>query len=152
MCVLQRERTQEEARITIYRQASCADCRSEAEVVEQVRRGTVVHEVGHQFGIDDGRLHALGFRSIRWSASLVHLAGDRPSIRHRRHVPELVGLLTERIVWICPPSTSSVKVPSTLLSRSRKIAPGWPFTSRGSNVTSIRTSQGKIEASTRATF
>ena len=41
---------------------------------------------------------------------------------------------------------------STLPSRSRKIAPGWPFTSCGSSVTSIRTSQGKIEASTRATL
>jgi predicted Zn-dependent protease with MMP-like domain len=47
-------------RIIIYRQAICAICRSEAEVVEQVRR-TVVHEVGHHFGIDDWRLHELGW-------------------------------------------------------------------------------------------
>jgi predicted Zn-dependent protease with MMP-like domain len=47
-------------RITIYRQAICAICRSESEVVEQVRR-TVVHEVGHHFGIDDARLHELGW-------------------------------------------------------------------------------------------
>ncbi len=46
--------------ITIYRRAICAVCRSEAEVVEQVRR-TVVHEVGHHFGIDDARLHQLGW-------------------------------------------------------------------------------------------
>nr|GLK37282.1 hypothetical protein GCM10017611_41440 [Rhodococcus wratislaviensis] len=47
-------------RITIYRLAICAICRSDAEVVEQVRR-TVVHEVGHHFGIDDARLHELGW-------------------------------------------------------------------------------------------
>src|SRR6266540_1595140 len=66
--------------------------------------------------------------------------------------PSLSGLITERIVWIRPSSTSSVQVLSTLLSRSRKIAPGWPFTSCGSNSTPIRTNQGKVEASTRATF
>ena len=47
-------------RITIYRKAICAICATEAEVVEEVRR-TVVHEVGHHFGIDDDRLHALGW-------------------------------------------------------------------------------------------
>lgn len=47
-------------RITIYRHAICALCRSEDEVVEQVRR-TVVHEVGHHFGIDDARLRQLGW-------------------------------------------------------------------------------------------
>ena len=46
--------------ITIYRKAICAMCHSEAEVVEQVRR-TVIHEVGHHFGIDDDRLHQLGW-------------------------------------------------------------------------------------------
>jgi predicted Zn-dependent protease with MMP-like domain len=47
-------------RITIYRRAICAVCRTGAEVVEQVRR-TVVHEVGHHFGIDDARLDELGW-------------------------------------------------------------------------------------------
>ena len=47
-------------RITIYRRAICAICDSEAEVVEQVRR-TVVHEVGHHFGIGDARLRELGY-------------------------------------------------------------------------------------------
>jgi predicted Zn-dependent protease with MMP-like domain len=47
-------------RITIYRRAICAVCGSEAEVVEQVRR-TVVHEVGHHFGIGDARLRELGW-------------------------------------------------------------------------------------------
>jgi predicted Zn-dependent protease with MMP-like domain len=46
--------------ITIYHQAICAICRTEADVVEQVRR-TVIHEVGHHFGIDDHRLHELGW-------------------------------------------------------------------------------------------
>jgi predicted Zn-dependent protease with MMP-like domain len=47
-------------RITIYRLAICAICDSEAEVVEQVRR-TVIHEVGHYFGISDERLRELGW-------------------------------------------------------------------------------------------
>lgn len=47
-------------RITIYRQAICAICRTEAEVADQVRR-TVIHEIGHHFGIDDARLHELGW-------------------------------------------------------------------------------------------
>ena len=47
-------------RITIYRLAICAVCQTEREVVEEVRR-TVVHEVGHHFGIDDARLTELGW-------------------------------------------------------------------------------------------
>jgi predicted Zn-dependent protease with MMP-like domain len=47
-------------RITIYRHAICAICSSETEVVEQVRR-TVIHEVGHHFGIGDARLRELGW-------------------------------------------------------------------------------------------
>lgn len=47
-------------RITIYRLPILAMCADEAEVVEQVRI-TVVHEVGHHFGIDDERLTELGW-------------------------------------------------------------------------------------------
>ena len=47
-------------RITIYHQMICAICSSEDEVVAEVRR-VVVHEVGHHFGIDDERLHELGW-------------------------------------------------------------------------------------------
>ena len=47
-------------RITIYRRAICAVCATDNEVVEQVRR-TVVHEVGHHFGIGDARLRELGW-------------------------------------------------------------------------------------------
>jgi predicted Zn-dependent protease with MMP-like domain len=47
-------------RITIYQRAICAICNTEAEVVEQVRR-TVIHEVGHYFGISDARLRELGW-------------------------------------------------------------------------------------------
>ena len=47
-------------RITIYRLAICAICNTEDEVRDQVRR-TVVHEVGHYFGISDERLHELGW-------------------------------------------------------------------------------------------
>ena len=47
-------------RITIYQQAICAICATENDVVEEVRR-TVIHEIGHHFGIDDARLHTLGW-------------------------------------------------------------------------------------------
>ena len=47
-------------RITIYRLAICAICQTEEQVVDEVRR-TVVHEVGHHFGIDDARLTELGW-------------------------------------------------------------------------------------------
>jgi predicted Zn-dependent protease with MMP-like domain len=47
-------------RITIFRNAICAVCDTEADVIDEVRT-TVVHEVGHHFGIDDGRLHELGW-------------------------------------------------------------------------------------------
>ena len=46
-------------RITIYRVAICQICHTDEEVVDQVRR-TVIHEVGHHFGIDD-RLEELGW-------------------------------------------------------------------------------------------
>ena len=47
-------------RITIYRLPILARARTEDDVVRQVRI-TVVHEVGHHFGIDDARLHELGW-------------------------------------------------------------------------------------------
>ena len=47
-------------RITIYRLAICAICRTEADVAVEVRR-TVVHEVAHHFGIGDARLRELGW-------------------------------------------------------------------------------------------
>jgi predicted Zn-dependent protease with MMP-like domain len=47
-------------RITIFRDAILRICRTEADVVRQVRV-TVIHEVGHHFGIDDARLHELGW-------------------------------------------------------------------------------------------
>jgi predicted Zn-dependent protease with MMP-like domain len=47
-------------RITIYRLAICEICRTEREVADQVRR-TVIHEIGHHFGIDDDRLRQLGW-------------------------------------------------------------------------------------------
>lgn len=47
-------------RITIYRLAICQICDTEEQVTEQVRR-TVIHEVGHHFGIDDDRLAELGW-------------------------------------------------------------------------------------------
>jgi predicted Zn-dependent protease with MMP-like domain len=47
-------------RITIYRQAICAICRTEQEVATEVRR-VVIHEIAHHFGIDDERLDELGW-------------------------------------------------------------------------------------------
>ena len=47
-------------RITIFRRPILSFCRSREEVVDEVRI-TVVHEIGHHFGIDDARLHELGY-------------------------------------------------------------------------------------------
>jgi predicted Zn-dependent protease with MMP-like domain len=47
-------------RITIYQQAICARCDTPEQVADEVRR-TVVHEVGHHFGIGDERLRELGW-------------------------------------------------------------------------------------------
>jgi predicted Zn-dependent protease with MMP-like domain len=47
-------------RITIYRLPILRICRTPDDVVKQVRK-TVVHEVAHHFGIDDDRLHELGY-------------------------------------------------------------------------------------------
>jgi len=52
-------------RITIYRQAICAICWSESEVIDQVRK-TVIHEVAHHFGISDARLRELGWLDAPW--------------------------------------------------------------------------------------
>jgi predicted Zn-dependent protease with MMP-like domain len=47
-------------RIFVYRTPILAMCESEEEVVEEVAI-TVVHEIAHHFGIDDARLHELGW-------------------------------------------------------------------------------------------
>ncbi|OLF07613.1 hypothetical protein BLA60_27260 [Actinophytocola xinjiangensis] len=47
-------------RITIYREAILDICDNEDDVVEEVAI-TVVHEIAHHFGIDDARLHELGW-------------------------------------------------------------------------------------------
>ena len=46
--------------ITIYRDALLDMCETEDEVVDEVTV-TVVHEIAHHFGIDDDRLHELGW-------------------------------------------------------------------------------------------
>ncbi len=45
--------------IIIYQHTHERHCRSEAEIVAQVRQ-TVLHEIGHYLGIDEDRLHELG--------------------------------------------------------------------------------------------
>jgi predicted Zn-dependent protease with MMP-like domain len=47
-------------RILIFRQPILSICDTVDEVVRQVRI-TVVHEIAHHFGIDDERLHELGY-------------------------------------------------------------------------------------------
>lgn len=46
--------------ITIFRAPLLEYCRSEREVVEEVRI-TVLHEIGHFFGMDEDRLDELGY-------------------------------------------------------------------------------------------
>ncbi|MDE2640179.1 MAG: metallopeptidase family protein [Chloroflexota bacterium] len=46
-------------RIMIYQEAIESICRSDEELLAQVRR-TVLHEIAHHFGIDDERLHEIG--------------------------------------------------------------------------------------------
>ncbi len=47
-------------RITLYRAAILDVCETEDDVVDEVVI-TVVHEIAHHFGIDDDRLHELGY-------------------------------------------------------------------------------------------
>ena len=47
-------------RITIFRNPLLDLCADEDELVSEVRI-TVVHEIAHHFGIDDARLHQLGY-------------------------------------------------------------------------------------------
>ncbi|CPT59512.1 metallopeptidase family protein [Mycobacteroides abscessus] len=46
--------------ITIYREPLLEMCSSEQEVIDEVTI-TVIHEIAHHFGIDDERLHQLGW-------------------------------------------------------------------------------------------
>jgi len=47
-------------RVLVFRRPLQEMCSSEQELVDEVRI-TVVHEVAHHFGIDDARLHQLGY-------------------------------------------------------------------------------------------
>lgn len=47
-------------KISIYKDALCRYCSTHEQLVEEVAV-TVVHEIGHHFGIDDARLHELGW-------------------------------------------------------------------------------------------
>jgi predicted Zn-dependent protease with MMP-like domain len=47
-------------KITIYQANIEAICRTDTEIRDQVRK-TVLHEIAHHFGIDDRRLHELGY-------------------------------------------------------------------------------------------
>ena len=47
-------------RITVFRRPLLEMCETPEELVREVRI-TVVHEIAHHFGIDDDRLHQLGY-------------------------------------------------------------------------------------------
>lgn len=47
-------------RIIVYREPHLAACRSEDELRDEVH-ATLVHEIAHFYGIDDDRLHELGW-------------------------------------------------------------------------------------------
>jgi predicted Zn-dependent protease with MMP-like domain len=47
-------------RITVYRRPTLEICDTVEDVVDEVHI-TVVHEIAHHFGIDDDRLHELGY-------------------------------------------------------------------------------------------
>ncbi len=47
-------------KITIYQANVEAICRNDRDIRDEVRR-TVLHEIAHHFGIDDRRLHDLGY-------------------------------------------------------------------------------------------
>ena len=47
-------------RIVIFRGPTLRMCETEEDVVDEVHI-TVVHEIAHHFGIDDDRLHELGY-------------------------------------------------------------------------------------------
>ena len=47
-------------RITLYREAILDVCADEDDVVHEIAV-TVVHEVAHHFGVDEARLHELGW-------------------------------------------------------------------------------------------
>lgn len=47
-------------RITLYQDAICGVCTNEDEVKAMVRK-TIVHEIGHHFGIGEEKLHELGW-------------------------------------------------------------------------------------------
>jgi predicted Zn-dependent protease with MMP-like domain len=46
--------------ITIFREALLDSCDTEEEVVDEVAT-TVIHEIAHHFGIEEDRLHELGW-------------------------------------------------------------------------------------------
>jgi len=47
-------------RILIFREAVCRASRTRDELIEQIRI-TVLHEIGHHFGLDEDRLEELGY-------------------------------------------------------------------------------------------
>jgi predicted Zn-dependent protease with MMP-like domain len=47
-------------RVIIFRDVLCAMCEDEAHLIDEIRI-TVLHEIGHHFGLDEDRLAELGY-------------------------------------------------------------------------------------------
>ncbi len=47
-------------RIFIFSQNLCAACETRAELIDEIRI-TILHEIGHHFGLDEDRLDELGY-------------------------------------------------------------------------------------------
>ena len=47
-------------RILIFRDNLCALCRTREELIDEIRV-TILHEIGHHFGLDEDRLAELGY-------------------------------------------------------------------------------------------
>src|SRR5690606_8324762 len=61
-------------RNTLYRRPPLRMCESRDDVVAEAET-PVVHEIAHHFGIDDARLHALGYGSVTRAPRACPLAG-----------------------------------------------------------------------------
>lgn len=48
------------ARIFLYYEPLLADCETDSELVHEIQT-TVLHEIGHHFGMDEDQLEALGY-------------------------------------------------------------------------------------------
>ena len=110
--------------ITIYREALLDICETEDEVVDEVAI-TVIHEIAHHFGIDDDRLHELGWALTRTMAG----RGIRGSVgrgcyerAHGQRLPRLPSRARPLPRHRHPPCAGSVGVHRGRLRHARSRA------------------------------